>query len=220
MTDAPSFFAPATARNRGPILDVLRRVVPNTGAVLELAAGTGEHAVHFAEALPGLDWLPTEADPCLPTEIDARRSAAGLPNLRPAARLVVEGAGWPEAALAGRPDGTGFAAIVAINLLHIAPWAVSEALFAGAAKALEPGGILFLYGPYRRGGSHTAPSNAQFDALLRRHDPDWGVRDLEAVAALGEAQGMALEEVVAMPANNLSLVFRRAQSAPGGARSS
>ncbi|MBT5414934.1 MAG: DUF938 domain-containing protein [Rhodospirillaceae bacterium] len=203
MTQAPRLFAPATARNRGPILDVLRRVLPASGSVLELAAGTGDHAAFFAESLPGLDWRPTEADPHLLPEIEARRRAAGLANLREAALLAIDGPDW-------RAPDTPLAAIVAINLLHIAPWPVAEHLFAGAGRALAENGILFLYGPYRRDGAHTAPSNAQFDAMLRRHDPAWGVRDLDAVARLGEAHGLALDETVAMPANNLSLIFRRA----------
>lgn len=207
MTIEPQFVSPATARNRGPILAVLRRILPASGRVLEIAAGTGDHAVHFAEALPGLDWQPTEADPRMLPEIEARRLAFGLANLREASLLAIETPDWAARAGVAEPP---LDAIVAINMVHIAPWAATEHLFAGARDALAANGALFLYGPYRRGGSHTAPSNAQFDAMLRRHDPARGVRDLEEVTRLGEEGGLILEEIVEMPSNNLSLVFRRA----------
>jgi SAM-dependent methyltransferase len=207
MTTEPRFLAPATARNRGPILEVLRRVLPASGRVLEIAAGTGDHAVHFAGSLPGLDWLPTEADPRMLPEIEARRLASGLANLRDASLLAIEAPDWAARAGIAEPP---LDAIAAINMVHIAPWAATEHLFAGASDALAPNGVLFLYGPYRRGGSHAAPSNEQFDALLRRHNPAWGVRDLKAVTRLGEAGDLILEEIIEMPSNNLSLVFRRA----------
>lgn len=206
MTPEPQFVSPATARNRGPILEVLRRILPTSGRVLEIAAGTGDHAVHFAASLPGLDWQPTEADPRMLPEIEARRMASGLANLREARLLAIETPDWAARVGIAPPP---LAAIVAINMVHIAPWTATEHLFSGAQDALAAKGVLFLYGPYRRGGSHTAPSNAQFDAMLRHHDPARGVRDLEEVIRLGDESGLILEEIVEMPSNNLSLVFRR-----------
>jgi len=192
--------APAAERNREPILSVLRRVLPASGQVLEIASGTGQHIVHFAAALPGLTWQPSDPDEAARESIAAWTAHAGLANVRAPLALDVLQAPWGVDAAQ---------AVVCINMIHIAPWAAAQALFAGAGRLLAPGGVLFLYGPYRRGGAHTAPSNAAFDAQLRAADPAWGVRDLEDVAALGEAAGLALEEVVPMPANNFSLVFRR-----------
>lgn len=193
--------APATARNRDPILAVLSRVLPAAGVVLEIAGGSGEHAVHFAGALPGVTWLASDPDAASLASIQAWRRAAGLPNLLPPIALDVETACWDA------PLGLG--AVVCINMIHIAPWSAAQALFAGAARHLQEGGLLFLYGPYRRDGAHTAPSNAAFDRDLRGRDARWGIRDLEAVRTLAEAEGFTLEEAVPMPANNLSLVFRR-----------
>ncbi|MGR3906007.1 DUF938 domain-containing protein [Burkholderia sp. SR8] len=193
--------APAAERNRGPILDVLRRVLPAAGSVLEIASGTGQHAVHFAQALPALHWQPSDPDAHARRSIAAWVAHAGLPNLvEPLALDVRDASSWP----AATRD-----AVVCINMIHISPWASAEALFAGAARVLRPGGVLFLYGPYRREGRHTAPSNEAFDRQLRSRDASWGVRDLEAVVALGLDRGLDCIEVVDMPANNLSVVFRR-----------
>ena len=193
--------APAAERNRGPILDVLRRVLPGSGSVLEIASGTGQHAVHFAQALPALRWQPSDPDAHARRSIAAWVAHAGLPNLaEPIALDVRDASSWPAAARD---------AIVCINMIHISPWTSAEALFAGAARVLRPGGVLFLYGPYRRDGRHTAPSNEAFDQQLRSRDASWGVRDLEAVVALGLDRGLDCIEVVDMPANNLSVVFRR-----------
>ena len=192
--------APAAERNRGPILDVLRRVLPASGNVLEIASGTGQHAVHFAQALPGLRWQPSDPDAHARRSIAAWVAHAGLANLAEPGAFVGRVAWWPAAALD---------AIVCINMIHISPWACTDALFDGASRALRPGGVLFLYGPYRREGRHTAPSNAAFDQQLRSRDPSWGVRDLEAVVALGLDRGLDCTEVIEMPANNLSVVFRR-----------
>jgi len=202
QTPDPDFrrMAPATERNREPILAVLRRVLPASGTVLEIASGTGQHVVHFAAALPGLTWQPSDPDAAARASIAAWTAHAGLSNVRVPLALDVCSHPWGIASAQ---------AVVCINMIHIAPWAAAEALFAGAGKLLGPGGVLFLYGPYRRGGAHTAPSNAAFDAQLRATDPEWGVRDMEAVVALGEAQGMRADEPVPMPANNFSLVFRR-----------
>ncbi|WP_082720980.1 DUF938 domain-containing protein [Burkholderia sp. ABCPW 14] len=193
-------WAPATERNREPILDVLKRVLPARGIVLEIASGTGQHAVRFAAALPDLVWQPTDTEAAARASIAAWAADAALPNLRAPLALDVCVEPWPLAAAD---------AIVCINMIHIAPWAAACALFDGAARVLPDGGVLYLYGPYRRGGAHTAESNAQFDAQLRSRDPAWGVRDLEAVAELGRAAGLTLDEIAEMPANNLSVVFRK-----------
>jgi SAM-dependent methyltransferase len=193
-------FSPSTVRNRDPILAVLRRVLPIQGLVLEIAGGTGEHAVHFAAHLPRLQWQPSDPDPDARASIDAWRASAALSNLLPAIALDVTAESWP----VSRAD-----AIVCINMIHISPWAATEGLMAGAARLLPPDGVLFLYGPYRRDGRHTAISNEAFDQDLRRRDPAWGVRDLEAVTALAAGNRLNLKEVVEMPANNLSVVFRR-----------
>nr|WP_249173021.1 DUF938 domain-containing protein [Burkholderia vietnamiensis] len=192
--------APAAERNRGPILDVLRRVLPAQGSVLEIASGTGQHAVHFAQAMPGLRWQPSDPDPRARRSIAAWAAHAGVANLAEPLAFDVRDAAWPADALD---------AVVCINMIHISPWACTDALFAGAARALRAGGVLFLYGPYRREGRHTAPSNEAFDRQLRERDASWGVRDLEAVVALGLDCGLDCVEVVEMPANNLSVVFRR-----------
>ena len=193
--------SPATARNRGPILEVLRRALPQTGRVLEIAAGAGEHAAHMAKALPGLEWQPTDAEPLALGSIRAWREAAGTPNLLdPRVLDVTDPADWPEDA---------YEAVVCINMVHISPWVATEGLMEGAARVLTLGGLLYLYGPFREGGRHTAPSNEAFDASLKARDPAWGVRDLEEVVGLAGRHGLALAERVGMPANNLSLLFRR-----------
>jgi len=193
--------APATARNRDPILAVLRQHVPETGLLLEVSAGTGEHAAYFAAAFPGLVWQPTDPDPGARSSIAAWARAAKLNTLRPPLDLDAAAEDWPVA----RAD-----AVLCINMIHIAPWAAGLGLLRGAARILPPGGPLILYGPYKQGGTHTAPSNAAFDAGLRAQDPAWGVRDLEVVAAEAASLGFDGPAVVAMPANNLMLIFRRA----------
>ena len=189
--------APAAARNRGPILEVLRRHLPAKGLVLEIASGSGEHAVHFAEGLPDLVFQPSDPDPEARASIDDW--ASGLDNVRPALVLDATSPNWP----IERAD-----AVVCVNMIHIAPWEAAVGLIAGAARLLPPKGVLYLYGPYRRDGWPTAPSNEAFDRELRQRNPAWGVRDLEAVTALAGAQGFTAPEVVEMPANNLSVVFR------------
>jgi hypothetical protein len=180
---------------------VLLRVLAPRGLVLEIASGTGEHAVAFAQALPALTFQPSDVDPESLASIEAWRRHSGLANVRPALALDVHAVPW---LLPEPPD-----AILCSNLIHIAPWSACLALLDGAAAALGPGAPLVLYGPYREHGVHTAPSNAAFDASLRERDPRWGVRDLGEVAAQARARGFALEEVVAMPANNRTLVLRR-----------
>jgi SAM-dependent methyltransferase len=195
--------APAVARNREPILAVLRRVLPERGLVLEIASGSGEHAFYFAAALPRLTWQPTDPDPEARESIAAYRAAMELPNVLPPLALDAAASRWPVT------QADAIIAILAINMIHIAPWAAAEGLIAGAERLLPEGGVLFLYGPFREHGQHTAPSNAGFDESLRARNREWGVRDLDEVTALAGRHGLALEERVAMPANNLSVVFRR-----------
>ena len=198
MTHAQT--SPSVARNRDPILAVLRRVLPAHGTVLEIASGTGEHAAYFAAALPGLTWQPTDRDADALRSVAAHRAQAQLPNVLAPLALDVTSPAWP----VDRADG-----VVAINMIHISPWASAEGLMAGAERVLGPGGVLYLYGPYQEAGRHTAPSNEAFDADLRRRDPRWGVRDLDEVITLAARHKLDFAERVAMPANNLSMVFRR-----------
>lgn len=200
MSGGRRLSSPATARNREPILEVLREVLPSRGRVLEIASGSGEHALHFARHLPEIDWQPSDPSPQALASIAAWREAEPLENLREPLMLDVVARPWTH---------RGFDALVCINMLHIAPWAATQALLAEGGEKLPHGGVLYLYGPFKREGRHTAPSNAAFDADLRRRDPSWGVRDLEDVQALGREHGLRLDRVVAMPANNLSVVLRR-----------
>ena len=192
--------APAVARNRQPILDVLARVLPAAGTVLEVASGTGEHAAFFAAALPGLVWQPSERDPMALESIAAWTQTPPLANVRPPVLLDVTHGVWPVDVVD---------AIFNANMMHIAPWETCAGLMRGAARHLTPAGLLVLYGPFAIGGRHTAPSNAAFDADLRRRDPSWGVRDLEAVVVAAAGHGLSLRERVPMPANNQTLVFAR-----------
>jgi SAM-dependent methyltransferase len=192
--------APATARNRGPILDVLRPRLPADGLVLEVASGSGEHAVHFAAALPQLVFQPSDPDEEALASIDAWAATSALANIRPAVALDATLPSWPVGQAA---------AVLCCNMIHIAPWSAAVGLVAGAARVLPDHGLLYLYGPYRRDGGHTASSNEAFDRDLRRRNPAWGIRDLEAVTELAEAHGFASPEVIDMPANNLSVIFRR-----------
>lgn len=196
--------SPAAERNRQPILEVLRRVLPAQGSALEIASGTGQHAAWFAAALPGWRWQPTEADAAMLPAIAGW--TAGLPNVAPPVVLDVTAAQWPTPA---QPFAQRFDAIFCANLLHIAPWPVCAALMQGAARHLAPGGVLVTYGPYFEDGVPAAPSNTAFDESLRARDPRWGIRWLEDVAAQARAAGLLLRERHAMPANNLLLVFGR-----------
>jgi SAM-dependent methyltransferase len=192
--------APAAARNRQPILDVLQPRLPRQGLVLEIASGTGEHVVHYAAARPELTFQPSDPDADARASIDDWVRTLGLDNVRPALEIDVTRAIWP----VERAD-----AVLCCNMIHIAPWEAAVGLIAGAARLLPPGGLFFLYGPYRRGGRHTAPSNEAFDADLKRRNPAWGVRDLETVIERAGAQGFSAPDVIDMPANNLSLLFNR-----------
>jgi hypothetical protein len=195
--------APAAARNRQPILAVLQPHLPPTGMVLEVASGSGEHTAHFAQALPGLTFQPSDPDETARASIDDWTATLRLANVRPALELDAGAEAWPIA----RVD-----AVICINMIHISPWASTVGLIRGAARLLPENGMLFLYGPYFRAGFETAPGNIAFDRDLRARNPAWGIRSLEQVAALAEVNGFASPLVTAMPANNLSLVFRRAQS--------
>ncbi len=196
-------YAPATQRNREPILALLQRVLPPTGTVLEVASGTGEHSVFFAPRLQPRQWLPTDCEPEGLASIRAWQAADPAPNLEPPLELDVSQPSWP-ATLPPRP----FQAVVSINLLHISPWSTGLGLLAGAGALLPPGGILYLYGPFKQDGQHTAPSNAAFDRSLRAQNPAWGVRDLETVIAAAADAGLDWVETAAMPANNLSVICR------------
>ena len=187
-------------RNRGPILKVLERVLPKTGLVLEVASGTGQHVVHFAQALKGVSWQPTDMDAACRRSISAWLVTAELANVRRPLDLDVRALPWRVPTLD---------AIVCLNLIHIAPWSVATALFTGAGLALRETGLLYLYGPYSVQGSHTAPSNAAFDSALRAENPEWGLRDLKEVESLAKDQGFDLAETIEMPANNLSVLFRK-----------
>ena len=192
--------APAAARNRQPILDVLRPRLPAHGLVLEIASGSGEHIVHFAEALPGLVFQPSDPNAEARASIDDWVGTLGLGNVRAALALDAATDTWPIDAAD---------AVVCCNMVHIAPWEAAIGLIAGAARVLTGDGLLYLYGPYRRNGAHTAPGNEAFDLDLRRRNPAWGVRDLEAVVALAGTQGFSPPEIFDMPTNNLSLIFKR-----------
>ncbi len=198
MSDDPRRFAPATERNRAPILEALRRVLPPSGLVLEVASGTGEHCAFFAAALPGLEWQPTDPDAEGRASIDAW--CAGLANVRPALALDAAAEGWQVA----RAE-----AVLCVNMIHIAPWAATVGLMRGAGRVLGAGAPLVLYGPYRRDGVTTAESNEEFDRSLRARDARWGLRRLEEVAAEAARNGFGAPEVMEMPANNLTVVFRR-----------
>jgi hypothetical protein len=191
--------APATARNRDPILAELREIFADATAVLEISSGTGEHAVYFAAALPHLAWQPSDVDARALTSIAAHRDDAALPNLRAPIHLDVREDWGVDAA----------DAILCVNMIHIAPFACCEALFAGGARLLAQGRPLVLYGPFRFDGVFHAPSNEAFDASLRAQDPSWGVRDLADVTAVAERAGFTRERVAALPAQNHLIVFRR-----------
>ncbi|AVV32305.1 SAM-dependent methyltransferase [Halomonas sp. SF2003] len=198
VTHSQRLASPAVARNRDVILDVLRDVLAERRQVLELASGSGEHAVHFAHGLPHLEWQPSDASPRALESIADWRAEAALPNLKAPITLDVQ-AEWPEIACD---------ALVAINLIHISPWRVTSELMLQAGRRLPKDGVLYLYGPYKRGGQHTAPSNEGFDVQLKSRNPLWGVRDLEAVIEEAKRNGLRLDKVIKMPANNLSVVFR------------
>ena len=192
--------APATERNRAPIAEVLARELPSAGLVLEVASGTGEHAAFLAGRFPRLDWLPSDADPSAIASIAAWREETPAANLREPVLLDASSDGWP----LGHAD-----AILCVNMVHISPWEATEGLFAGAARVLTAGAPLILYGPYLEDGVETAASNLEFDRSLKARDPRWGLREVARLDTLGRAYGLARTARYPMPANNLTLVYRR-----------
>ncbi|NEQ46447.1 MAG: DUF938 domain-containing protein [Leptolyngbya sp. SIOISBB] len=206
-------YAPATDRNRESICTVLKENLPATGTALEIASGTGQHAVFFAEQLAPRTWLPSDPNPIARDSIRSWRAIAALNNLHEPLELDVTQSQWPQVVIdwqqqMGEPVPV-IRAIVNINMIHISPWAACEGLFSGASQLLSTGDVLYLYGPFKRAGQHTAPSNAAFDQSLQLQNSTWGVRDLEAVCEVAQSAGFALREVIPMPANNFSVVFHK-----------
>ena len=205
MQDARQ-YAPATLRNREAILETLLQILPSTGNILEISSGTGEHAVYFAPHLQPRQWIPTDPNPISISSISAWQKYHPSPNLLAPLTIDVTEPDWQ-----GHPQlqNQDIQAIVNINMIHIAPWTACLGLMSGASKILPEGGLLYLYGAYKQNGKHTATSNADFDASLRNQNPEWGVRDLEAVIDVAIAQNLVLQTVQPMPANNLSVIFRK-----------
>ena len=190
--------APATARNRDVLAETLADLLPTEGLVLEVASGTGEHVVHFAKLLPALTWQPSDPDPIALASIDAWRAESDVPNVRPA-MLLDASEDWP----ISRAD-----AVICINMTHISPWAATVGLLHRAARLLPPSAVLFIYGPFNQRGVPLADSNAAFDMSLRQQNPEWGLRYVEDIVEEANKIGLRLHQVIAMPANNLSLIFR------------
>ena len=197
--DDGRWFTGSAERNKDPILTLLKRVLPQTGLVLEIGSGTGQHVAHFAKALPELTWQPSDPDHAFRDSIRSWTTVESLGNVRAPIDLEVCRFPWPVT----RAD-----AVLCVNMIHVAPWAATQALFSGAKGVLDGGGLLVLYGPYRSFGRHTAASNEAFDARLRATDPAWGLRDLEKVVEVADQAGFRLAEVVEMPANNFGVVLR------------
>jgi hypothetical protein len=195
-------YAPATERNREPILAILRQVLPPTGTILEISSGTGEHCVFMAPQLAPRHWLPSDPNPDARASIAAWQQSAPCDNLYSPIDLDASSDEW----LVSSQEP--ITAIVNINMIHIAPRSAYLGLFAGASRILPVGGILYLYGPFKQAGVHIAPSNAAFDESLRSQNPEWGVRDLEEITAVARSHNLGLQQVYPMPANNLSVVFK------------
>jgi Protein of unknown function (DUF938) len=202
-------YAPATERNREPILELLLQVLPRSGTVLEIASGTGEHAVYFASRLSDFMWLPTDVNPQARASIAAWTEHFGCKNIYPPLELDVNEPVWVVEKTVTQWLNTPIVAIVNINMIHISPWSACLGLMAGAGRILPVGGILYLYGPFKQAGEHTAPSNAAFDEYLRAQNQQWGVRNLDDVVAAAKAENLILKQTYQMPANNLSVVFER-----------
>jgi SAM-dependent methyltransferase len=203
--EAGRLVSPSAERNKGPVAEVLKQALPDRGLVLEIGSGTGQHVLHFAREAPHLTWQPSERDAECLQSIALWLAAERPANVLAPLRLDVREEPWPISSAA---------AVVSLNMIHIAPWDAGMALIRGAAAILEPGAVLFLYGPFRRGDKHTSPSNEAFDRQLRAQSPAWGVRDLEEVTRYATAHGFALPETYEMPANNLSVVLRKRESHP------
>lgn len=193
-------LAPATLRNRDPILEVLRPLLPKTGLVLEIASGTGQHVMHFARGLPQLTWQPSDPLPEARQSIAAWTAADELENVRAPLDIDAADVGWPV---------DQASAIICINMTHISPWSATVGLMKGAGRILPPGAPLYLYGPYRRPGQELEPSNAAFDFDLRTRNAEWGLRDLGELEKCARDNGLGLDQLIEMPANNLSVVFRK-----------
>jgi len=205
--------APAFHRNHQAIWAVLRQFLAGeSGDVVEAGSGTGQHAVEFARGAPEIVWWPSDLNEQHLKSIEAWRVHAGLPNIRPPLRIDLSDSRWCPEMQNGNGPGE-LLAVFCANVIHIAPWRVAEGLFAGAGRYLRVGGRLFLYGPFKRGGEHTASSNAAFDKSLRDNNPEWGVRDIDDLEKLAKNAGLVLAERVAMPANNFILVFERLKAA-------
>ncbi len=203
-------YAPATERNREPILEVLLQVLPESGTILEIASGTGEHAVFFASRLRDCLWLPTDANPQSRASIIAWTEHNVCDNVYPPQHLDVREPVWVvENSSFDWLSKKPIVAIVNINMIHISPWSACLGLMAGAGRILKTGGILYLYGPFKQSGKLEAPSNTAFDEYLRAENPEWGVRNLDDVVAVASAQNLTLKQIYQMPANNLSVVFQR-----------
>jgi SAM-dependent methyltransferase len=201
--------APAFHRNHEAIRAVLLKFLAGkAGNVLEAGSGTGQHVVDLARHLPGIVWWPSDLNEAHLKSIDAWRACSQASNIRPPLRIDLSDPDWCSA-MKSENGPNELLAVFCANVIHIAPWRVAEGLVAGAGRCLGADGLLFLYGPFKRGGEHTAPSNAAFDASLREGNPEWGVRDLEAVDELAARAGLSLVEAAEMPANNLTLIFRR-----------
>jgi cyclopropane fatty-acyl-phospholipid synthase-like methyltransferase len=192
--------APQADRNKGAIIEILQRVLPDHGMALEIGSGTGQHVMHFARAFPNLVWQPSDYDQVSIASIESYRRESQLGNVREPLLLEVRKRSWGNGVLD---------AVLAINLIHVTSWSVCEGLFDGARRHLRPDGVLFIYGPFKQNGGFDCESNARLDAFLRQKNPDWGLRDLEAIAALGTARGLIVEQVTDLPGNDLGVVFRK-----------
>ncbi len=214
MTVDARQYAPATQRNRDAILEVLHQVLPPTGTVLEVSSGSGEHAVYFAPQLQPRYWLPSDPNPVAQASIASWREHQPSAHLLEPIPLNAEDPSWW---VEQTPNGGGLAepivAIANINMIHIAPWSACLGLLAGAGRILLPGGVLYMYGPYKQKGEHTSDSNAAFDQGLRSQNPAWGIRNLEDVIEAAQAQQLQFQKTVSMPANNLSVIFQRSEEA-------
>lgn len=205
-------YAPATERNRDPILKVLLEVLPPEGTILEISSGTGEHAIYFAPRLHPRRWIPSDPNPVARESIATWRQEVSVDNLYPPIALNASEAPWsvemPKALKEFDLENYPIGAIANINMVHIAPWSACLGLMAGAGRILPAGGILYLYGPFKQNGQHTAPSNVAFDESLQARNPEWGLRDLEAVVAAAQAENLSLKKIYPMPSNNLSVIFQ------------
>lgn len=203
MTPDRPMFA-AADRNKDAILDVLRRILPESGIVLEIASGGGQHAVHFAREMPNLGWLPSDADAELVGYLEGLAAQSGLANLLSPLHLDMLDAAW-----SGNVTHDGLTAVINANMIHISPWQTCLNLFSGAAELLPAGGLVSLYGPFVVDGTYSSDGNREFDISLRAQNPDWGLRELNTVCEVAEAAGFGHVETVEMPVNNLTVVFRR-----------